>query len=85
MTRERFTITLSGAQKEYIDSLVSDGKYTKAQIGHDALNLFIKKEKESELVHSLQLIANELVGSDLTTDKQELLINILNKLSEVSK
>ena len=73
------------AQKEYIDSLVSDGKYTKAQIGHDALNLFIKKEKESELVQSLQLIANELVGSDLTTDKQELLINILNKLSEVSK
>ena len=85
MARERFTISLSDVQKEYIDSLVKSGKYSKAQIGHDALNLFIKQEKESELIQSLQLVVNELVDSDLTDDKQELLINILNKLSEVSK
>lgn len=85
MARERFTISLSHDQKEYIDALVQTGKYSKAQIGHEALNLFISKEKQSELVQSLYNIANELVGSDLTEDKQQLLIDILSKLSEVNK
>lgn len=85
MARERFTISLSNAQKEYIDSLVESGKYSKAQIGHEALNLFIDKEEKSRLIQSLQSIATELVDSGLTDDKQKLVIDIVSKLSEVEK
>lgn len=82
MAQKRFTITLTESQVDFINQLVDSGEYSKSQIGQEAIRLFIDHIQARAVRETTLSLATQLVSEDAESVDKQLVLNILNKLSE---